>query len=91
MPIIKERQTITDMAVQYSGDAAAAPAIAKANGLSVTSNVEPGTEIVIPAVLNKEVVMFFAIRNQAPAMKIDVSNKPGGIGYMQIGTDFKVS
>lgn len=91
MPVIKERQTITDLAVQYAGDASAAPDIALANGLSITSDVMPGTEIIIPNVVNQEVVLFFKINKQAPAMKTDKANKPGGIGYMQMGTDFKVS
>lgn len=91
MPIIKERQSITDMAVQYAGDAAMAPVIAKANNVSVTSDVEAGTFMIIPAVSNKEVANFFERNGYAPAMKINTSTRPGGIGYMQIGTDFKVS
>lgn len=91
MAIIKDRQSITDIAVQYAGDAAMAPAIAKLNGLSVTSKVEPGTELKVQSIANNEVVIYLQINLQSPAMRIETSARPGGIGYMEIGTDFIVN
>lgn len=89
--IIKDRQTLTDIAVQCLGSAEGACDIARLNGLSVTSDVEPGSVIVLPEPVNRRIVDFFKRIKVFPAMKIDVSTRPGGIGYMQIGTDFIVS
>lgn len=91
MPIIKERQTITDIAVQYTGSADAALEIARLNGRSVTDVMEPGTFLIIPQPTNRRKADFYARREMDPAMEMYVTNKPGGIGYMQIGTDFIVS
>lgn len=90
MPVIKERQTITDIAVQYAGDAGMAMAIAMANGLSVSDDVEAGTYIIIPSVANKEVANFFEVNNQAPAMRDGINEELDGIDYMEIGLDFIV-
>lgn len=89
--IIKDRQTITDVALQYTGDPAAASVIAKMNGYSVSAGVEPGTALLIPGTINGKIVDFFSRAKVYPAMKIDNSGKPGGIGYMQIGIDFIIS
>lgn len=90
MPIIKDRQTITDIAVQYAGDAAMAPVIAKANGLNLTDEIPVGTEVMIPAVANNGVSTYFRINNQSPAMKVSTENRPDGIDYMEINNDFIV-
>jgi LysM repeat protein len=42
-------QTLYDIAVQWLGDAQAASAIANTNNLSITAELEAGTELVLPA------------------------------------------
>jgi hypothetical protein len=87
---IKKHQTFVDFVTQASGALDGLFECAKLNGLSITSDVSPGTHL-FSVELNDEVLSFFKNKN------VDIVGKPlspqvfpGGIGHMQIGTSFKV-
>lgn len=89
----KEKQTLFDIAVQYLGKVDAVFTIALLNELSITDVLESGQALVIPLPEFEELetVEFFK-RPWYPASG-DLGYPPilGGIGYMQISTNFKVS
>ena len=61
------RQTLTDIATQYLGSADAAYDIAVLNGLSVTDDIVPGTELIMPAIVNAEIVSYYVNKGIQPA------------------------
>ncbi len=64
------RQTIMDIAIQYTGSAANAFAIAQKNNLSITGTLTTGQIVVIPAQTEldwqQKAVEFFAAQNIQP-------------------------
>lgn len=87
-------QTLADLAVVHAGSLEAWLALASANGLSVTDDIRPETEIELSPVLRKDVVNQFALSGRQPATALHVeSGVPlrGGVGYMAVGVDFIVS
>lgn len=88
-------QCLSDLAVQYLGDAARVVELAQMNGISVTDSLQAGTELEMPAAAKKKkpVVQLFTDLANAPAtdkpVLVDVVNE--GIGYWIIEYDFKVS
>jgi hypothetical protein len=46
--IVKNNQSLVDLAIEYLGDASAAPDIALLNGISLTDVLEPGTSLLLP-------------------------------------------
>lgn len=90
--VIKDRQTITDVSVQTSGSPESAVEIARINGYSLTDDVDTGESLDVPEPINKRKAAMYKRANMQPAMRAPKDgSKPGGIGYMQIGTDFIVS
>lgn len=90
--VIKDRQTITDISVQTSGSPESALEIAWMNGYSLTEDVDTGNVVSVPEAINKRKAAMYARENMQPAMRAPKDgSRPGGIGYMQIGTDFKIS
>jgi hypothetical protein len=91
MPVIKQNQTLFDMTVQYTGTLPNLFALAVDNYVGITDALTPGSSIKEPAVTDRRVVRVFA------AFEYDVTTvlRPiltrGGIGYMGIGLNFKVS
>ena len=88
----KPRQTILDIAVAASGSAHTAIQIAIQNGLSLSDELTPGSELSVPGAEVKTVIAFFAT-TPAPATAIDKAEQHqlGGIGYMGININFLVS
>lgn len=88
-------QTLYDIAVQWLGDAQAATAIANTNGLSITAELEAGTELVLPAgsAYYEPAAAHFLESAQKPASAEsgDSAYLLGGIGYMGIEINFIVS
>lgn len=64
---VKARQSLFDIALIYLGSADATYALAVQNGLSITDEIEPGTEIELIGVVNKNVVNYYNINKIAPA------------------------
>lgn len=91
-------QTWFDIAIQYTGSVTNAYAISYANGgRSVTDDLVPGEEIVIPAdvTIATKTVAYLAAKKAIPATGISAAdlaaiNPPLGIGTMSIGSTFIV-
>lgn len=86
----KNGQTLLDVAMQQSGDATAAAALAIANEMSVTEKLAIGTELQNVDVMNSAVVDVFATQKINPASD-DTYEILEGIGYWRIGIDFEIS
>lgn len=86
--IIKQGQSLLDVALCETGTADAAFAIALQNGLSLTDEPQAGTPI--SHALEKK--QIYSLKNE-PATAITAGEvaKPEGIGYWIIGQNFKVS
>lgn len=87
-------QTWFDIAVQYTGSAANAYAIAYANGRNLTDDITPNEDIIIPdgiLILKKE-VQYLESKKAIPSTGTKRPPVPPGlgIGYMKIGLNFKI-
>lgn len=90
--IIKRHQTFFDFVTQHAGSMEVVFVSASLNGIGITDDVEPGSELAISA-SNLFVVNSYIRGGLEVSTNFDLDNVvwPGGIGYMQIGNDFKVS
>jgi hypothetical protein len=91
--IVDEGQNMMDVALQHLGAASAVYDLAFKNGISVTHRITPGQTLELPAPVNAGLVKYFAAEGIVIATEQNetVTERKGGINYMQIGTDFKVS
>ncbi|AQY22969.1 hypothetical protein [Riemerella anatipestifer] len=91
--IILHNQSFLDLALQHTGKATNAFAIALANGKSITDDLEAGSEIKITTeAQNKDILSYYTAKGIQPATAItEVVEKCSGIGCWAIGVDFKVS
>lgn len=93
--IVKDRQTIPDIALMASGSMEAAMEIAIANGRSITDDLDDGEVLVVPSVKNERVAYRYSLKKIVPATAITDAEKSEcpyeGIGYMTIGADFVVA
>lgn len=90
---VRDRQTLFDIAIQCLGIVDRVFDVAQLNGLSITEQLVSGQVLLLPDVdfEQLEVVEFFT-HPWYPACGDDENDLPfGGIGFMQIGTNFKVS
>ena len=60
-------QTLFDIAIQSCGSAEAAFELAVLNGISVTDDLVPGQELVMPDVVNKNISTYYANKSLTPA------------------------
>lgn len=102
MKIIKQGQSFLDKVTQLTGSYENALEMAILNSLSVTDEqssvtktpFEIGKEIKVSKITNKRVVAFFNLKNEPataiiyPKMTKLVSET--GIGFMAIGSNFKI-
>ena len=65
--IVKERQSIADIALQYCGDVEAVFRISELNDISVPESLSVGMELIIPDVINKRVVDYYTNNEISPA------------------------
>lgn len=89
MEQIKKHQTLSDFTAQHAGTLEALVLTASLNGVGITDDIEPGTQLQISTQVASAV-------NYYKGGELDITTKNvvgqlGGIGYMQIGTNFKVS
>lgn len=88
---LKKHQSLADYSTQYAGSVEAWFALAQLNGLRITDEVADGTVLAVD-VLNQKTVDYFIQKGvDVVSAKKASEIKPGGIGYMQIQNDFKVS
>lgn len=93
---VLHNQSILDIAIQYTGMVENSFDIAVYNGLSVSDSLSSGMNITIPEGIDTDVDVIndFSSKILQPATGItDESIVPTGkgIGWMQVGTSFKVS
>lgn len=99
MIIVLHNQSLFDISIRYTGTIENAFKIAVANALSLTDELEPGAQLIIPedVIINNDVVNYFAAKNIQPATGLTEADKmmantvQRGIGYMKISKSFKVS
>lgn len=97
--IVQHNQSLFDISIRYTGTLENAFKIAVANGLSLTDELEPGAQLIIPAdvEMNSDVASYFSAKGIQPATGLTDNDLlisqtvQRGIGYMQIGKTFKVS
>lgn len=96
--IALHNQNLLDISIQHTGSVDNCFIIAVANGLCISDDLTPGQEIVIPddVVINNEILNYYTAKEIQPATAYPLSageetEENGGIGYMQIGSTFKVS
>lgn len=88
-------QTWFDIAIQHTGNALNAAAIANANGgRCTTDDVEADEQIIIPEgiALNKKELQYLDSKKASPSTGTKRPPVPPGlgIGYMKIGLNFKI-
>jgi hypothetical protein len=88
--IIKRGQTILDFTAQYAGKVDELFKVAIGNNTGITDFIAPGTELAVTPVA-LDVVKYFTGSQLDVISFLDDNTELGGIGYMQIGTNFIVS
>jgi LysM repeat protein len=92
---VKQGQSLLDIAITYTGTVESCFEISILNQMSVTDILSVGQQLIVPDVINKNVVILFSEKNQ-PATGLTAAQNNEipvlkGIGYMQIGKTFKTS
>lgn len=91
--IVKQGQSILDIAIIYTGDAVIGFDIAKLNNLSITDVLTAGQKLIVPDVIKKNIVALFDPKNQ-PATDVTKTGEPGeapeGISYWILNKNFIV-
>ncbi|MEN4762655.1 MULTISPECIES: hypothetical protein [unclassified Chryseobacterium] len=95
---VLNRQSILDIAIQYTGDVQKCFDIAIANGMSVSDFLTSGVTLTIPDEMekNNDVINYYASKKIKPATGTTLEQESQlptlkGIGFMQLGNTFKVS
>lgn len=93
MAVVQQGQNLRDMAIMHCGDLSALFDLALINNLSPTAEVAPGTDLIMPPVVNAGMVNYLANKKEVVATNNDYNKFKtlSGIGYWKIGVDFKVS
>ncbi|RWX00907.1 hypothetical protein [Flavobacterium cerinum] len=91
--IVKQGQSFFDKVLELTGSIENSFDMSLANDSSLTDDLAIGDEILATTVTNKAVIAIWSGLNEPATMITDnsVVAPPSGIGYMQIGTTFKVS
>ncbi|MEN9570899.1 MAG: hypothetical protein RL172_2130 [Bacteroidota bacterium] len=91
--IVGSRQTLIDLAMQHAGAAEAAFEMCVQHDFEITKELEAGSILPEPVVLNNEVVTLYRTEKAKPA-SILIKQMPGeedeGIDFWAIETDFEV-
>ena len=97
MITVLNNQSLLDIAVQYTGTIENAFKIAVANGLSLTDELQPGAQLIIPAdvEMNSDVVNYFAGKGIQPAtgfnfIESEITPELEGISYWILNKNFIV-
>lgn len=95
---VKDRQSLLDMAVKNGGSVETALAIAEANGISITDELEDGQVLEIPETMasaDSRTAGKYNVLGLEPATELSADEMAacpsGGINYMGIEVDFIVS
>jgi hypothetical protein len=90
---IKRHQTIVDFAVQHVGSIDGWLQVALSNVLSLTDDVQAGTQLEIGEIINNKVATFFIQSGNEIASKRNgqTAEIKEGIGFWIVSLNFKVS
>lgn len=89
--IVKERQSLFDVAIIASGTAESALSIARENDISITDDLEAAKQIVVTAVAKMSTVDFLAKKGIIPATAITATTDENqGIDFWAIEDDFVI-
>lgn len=92
--IVLHNQSFLDLAIQHTGTAENAFALALANGLSITDELASGSWLIADSQelnANKDILNYYTAKNIQPATAITATvEQPQGISYWAIGIDFIV-
>jgi hypothetical protein len=90
--IIHKHQTLLDVALQQSGSTEAFFNLAFINGFALTDDVSPGTELLLPDVIDFKTQQYFQDSIYKPSTgPILIPVIQGGIELWGIETDFIIS
>ncbi|MDE5424033.1 hypothetical protein L3073_17595 [Ancylomarina sp. DW003] len=87
--IVEDGQCLLDIAIQETGSIESFLDIAKANNREPSWELEAGQVLKIPLVLKPKIGAYYK-ENEIKVVS-ESKNPIGGISYMAIGLDFKVS
>lgn len=87
--IIKNRQTLLDIAMQHCGAVESAFYLALLNDLSLTDRLITGNNIMLTPVVAKGVAAAFKTDENIPISQEE--GQIGGIGYWNVGLNFEVN
>ena len=97
MVTVLHNQSLFDISIRYTGTIENAFKIAVANGLSLTDDLVPGAQLIIPAdaEMNSDVVNYFAGKGIQPATgfefdDIEITPELEGISYWILNKNFIV-
>lgn len=93
---VLHNQSLLDIAIQHTGDVTNAFALAVANGISVTDDLQPGADLVIPddITTDADILNYYSAKGLQPATGYTataIAPELEGIGYWIIQKNFKVS
>ncbi len=99
MATVLHNQSLLDFAIQHTGSALNAFAIAMANGISISDEISAGSDLIIPdsVVIDVDIRNYYTSKaiQPATAITIIIDGEPEpqlqGIGYWIIGDDNIVS
>jgi hypothetical protein len=90
MPLIKKHQTLLDFATQYEGAADGTAQTAILNGIGITEDMPPATQLQAADIANQRNVANIQQQGLEFATK-DNFQIGAGIAFWRIGIDFKIS
>lgn len=82
--IVKDRQTLLDIAIQCGGSVEGVFSLAALNGLSITSKLTTGQELLLPPAMNEEVVTYYKVNELTPASGDTKVARSRGINFDRI-------
>ena len=92
--IVKDRQTLLDVALETSGSVESVMELAILNGRSLTSELTDGEELISVGETESKVVERYRAEGVSPATEATVEDRMSmpyaGIGLMAVGIDFEV-
>ena len=94
--IVLSNQSLLDIAIQHTGSVENSFEFAVQNGISVSDELVSGNDLFIPGdiAFDNDILNYYTSKKIRPATAFTEQNDApqlGGIGYMRIGVNFKVS
>lgn len=93
---VKPHQCLLDIVLRESGNTGTLFELALHNGLHITEDLSGGQQLKTEeiTVIDQSVIHYYRTRNIYPGTSLTIQRsgtRPGGVNYMGIGIDFKIS